>query len=101
MALMNVELKDLTSVIHRTGRHAVDAGNHADIWLGEYVDPKQGNRKACTLTERSFTRSDILFQIKVAIKVIRSAFTAEDSKRFNEVSGSITYRPLDLVVSRN
>jgi len=67
MALMNVELKDLTAVIHRTGRHAVDAGNHADIWLGEYVDPKQGNPK-----------------IHVAIKVIRSAFTAEESKRFNE-----------------
>lgn len=33
------------------------------------------------------------FRIKVAIKVIRSAFPAEKVKQFNEVSGSITSGP--------
>ncbi|KAG8220420.1 kinase-like domain-containing protein [Butyriboletus roseoflavus] len=65
MALMNVQLKDLTSAVRRTGQHAFDAGNHADIWLGEYIDPKHRTRQ-------------------VAIKVIRSAFTAEEVKQFNE-----------------
>jgi serine/threonine protein kinase len=65
MALMNVQLKDLTSAIRRTGQHAFDAGNHADIWLGEFVDPKQRTHR-------------------VAIKVIRSAFTDKEVKQFNE-----------------
>ena len=49
MALMNVQLKDLTSTIRRTGQHAFDAGNHADVWLGEFVDPKERARKVCSL----------------------------------------------------
>jgi len=65
MALMNIQLKDLTSAVRRIGQHAFDAGNHADIWLGEFVDPGQRTSK-------------------VAIKVIRSAFTAEEVKQFNE-----------------
>lgn len=51
MALMNVQLKDLSSAIRRTGQHAFDAGNHADIWLGEYIDPKQKARKVCSLNQ--------------------------------------------------
>ena len=50
MALMNVQLKDLTSAIRRTGQHAFDAGNHADIWLGEFIDPKQRTHRVCSLT---------------------------------------------------
>ncbi|KAF8549963.1 hypothetical protein OG21DRAFT_1469323 [Imleria badia] len=65
MALMNVQLKDLTSAIHRTGQHAFDAGNHADIWLGEFIDPKERIHE-------------------VAINVIRSAFPAKEVKQFNE-----------------
>lgn len=49
MALMNVQLKDLTSVIRTTGQHPFDAGNHADIWLGEYIDPKQRTNKVVLL----------------------------------------------------
>ncbi|KAI9568867.1 kinase-like domain-containing protein [Boletus coccyginus] len=62
---MNVQLNDLTSAIHKIGQHPFDAGNHADIWLGEFIDPKQRTHK-------------------VAIKVIRSAFTDEEVKQFNQ-----------------
>lgn len=45
MALLHVHLKDLTSAIRKTGQHAFDAGNHADIWLGEFIDPKEKHHK--------------------------------------------------------
>ncbi|KAF8841734.1 kinase-like protein [Paxillus ammoniavirescens] len=65
MALMNVQLKDLTGTIHKTGDHPFDHGNHADIWLGVPKDPKQIPRQ-------------------VAIKVIRSIFTAADVQQLND-----------------
>ena len=93
MALMNVQLKDLTSAVRRTGKHAFDAGNHADIWLGEYVDPGQTTvHKVCSFNfnVQSFRRAPFIDNsFKVAIKVIRSAFTAEEVERFNEVSDAL------------
>ena len=58
MALMNVQLKDLTSAIHRIGQHPFDVGNHADIWLGEFIDPKQRTHKVRSLT-RSLAGSSL------------------------------------------
>ncbi|KIK95762.1 hypothetical protein PAXRUDRAFT_361475 [Paxillus rubicundulus Ve08.2h10] len=65
MALMNIQLKDLTGTIRKIGDDAFDHGNHADVWLGEFKDPKQ-------------------IPGQVAIKVIRSVFTAADVQQLND-----------------